>query len=69
MQRIKFMYRQFLSEPLWFKILISTTFIISIIVSSSFFSDYVYYQSYAKLAAAIIFVLMASKCEGTFNSL
>ncbi|KIL35371.1 hypothetical protein SD71_13685 [Cohnella kolymensis] len=55
MQRIKFMYRQFLREPLWFKLLISTTLLISIICSSSLFSDNEYYQSIAKLAAAIFF--------------
>lgn len=52
---IKFMYRQFLKEPLWFKILVSTTLLISIIFSNSFFSDNAYYQSCAKLAAAIFF--------------
>ena len=55
MQRIKFMNKQFLKEPLWFKILISTTFLISIIFSSSFFSNNAYYQSCSKLAAAIFF--------------
>ena len=53
MQPIKFMYKQFLKEPLWFKILIPTTLLISIIFSSSFFSNNGYYQSGAKLAAAI----------------
>ena len=55
MQRIKFMMKQFLKEPLWFKILISITLLISIIFSSSFFSNYAYYQSFSKLAAAIFF--------------
>jgi hypothetical protein len=49
------MYRVFLREPLWFKILIFTTLLISIIFSSSYFSDYAYYQSCSKLAAAIFF--------------
>ncbi|MGF7046782.1 hypothetical protein J2T13_001280 [Paenibacillus sp. DS2015] len=53
MQQIKFMYKQFLREPLWFKLLILTTLLISIIFSSSSFSNNGYYQSGAKLAAAI----------------
>jgi len=48
------MYRQFLREPLWFRLLIPTTLLISILFSSSFFSSG-YYQSGAKLAAAIFF--------------
>ncbi|RKP58076.1 hypothetical protein D7Z26_00795 [Cohnella endophytica] len=54
MQRIKFMYKQFLREPLWFRLFISTTLLISIIFSSSIFTNG-YYKSYAKLAAAIFF--------------
>ena len=61
MQRIKFMIKQFLNEPLWFKILISTTFLISIIFSNSFFSNNPYYQSCSKLAAAIFFCAYAIK--------
>lgn len=55
MQRITFMFKLFLKEPVWFKILISTTLLISIIFSSSLFSNNAYYQSCAKLAAAIFF--------------
>lgn len=55
MQRIKFMIMQFLKEPLWFKILISTTLLISIVFSSSLFSDNAYFRSCSKLAAAIFF--------------
>jgi hypothetical protein len=55
MQMIKFMFKQFLKEPLWFKILIPSTFLISIIFSSSFFSNNAYFQSLSKLAAAIFF--------------
>ncbi|MDF2651241.1 MAG: hypothetical protein K0Q73_7046 [Paenibacillus sp.] len=55
MQRIKFMYKQFLREPLWFKILISSTLLAAIVFSSSFFSHNGYYQSIAKFAAAIFF--------------
>lgn len=61
MHRIKFMYKQFLSEPLWFKILISSTLLIAIIFSSSFFLDNGYYQSAAKLAAAIFFFMYGIK--------
>ena len=55
MQRIKVLIKQFLKEPLWFKILISTTLLIAIIFSSSFFSSNAYYQGFSKLAAAIFF--------------
>jgi hypothetical protein len=54
MQRIKFMIRQFLNEPLWFRMLISLTLLISIVFSSSFFSNQ-YIRGYSKLAAAIFF--------------
>ena len=57
MQRIKFMCKQFLREPIWFKILITVTLLISIVFSNSFFSNHAYYQSCSKLAAAIFFVL------------
>ncbi|MCP8970082.1 hypothetical protein [Ectobacillus ponti] len=55
MLRIKFMIKQFLKEPLWFKLLISTTLLISIIFSSSFFANHAYYRSFSKVAAAIFF--------------
>ncbi|MCL6574073.1 MAG: hypothetical protein K6T88_20735 [Bacillus sp. (in: Bacteria)] len=61
MQRITFMIKQFIKEPLWFKILISTTMLISIVFSSSFFSNNVYYQSCSKLAAAIFFCVYGLK--------
>lgn len=61
MQRIKFMLKQFLREPMWFKILILTTLLISIIFSSSSFSNHAYYQSGSKLAAAIFFVAYGFK--------
>ena len=54
-QLIKFMIKQFLSEPLWFKILIITTLLFSITFSSSFFSNNDYFKGFAKLAAAIFF--------------
>lgn len=59
MQRFKFMYKQFLKEPLWFKILVLTTLIISIIFSSSGFSTDV--RSVGKFAAAIFFCTYAIK--------
>lgn len=61
MHRIKFMIKQFLKEPLWFKILISATLLISIVFSSSFFSNNAYFQSCSKLAAAIFFCAYAIK--------
>jgi hypothetical protein len=51
MQRIKLMIRAFLSEPLWFKILISITFLASIFLSNSIFSDHAYLQASSKLAS------------------
>lgn len=61
MHRIKFMIKQFLKEPLWFKILISATLLISIVFSSSFFSNNAYFQSCSKIAAAIFFCAYAIK--------
>lgn len=60
-QRFTFMYRQFLREPLWFKLLISMTLLIAIVFSSSFLSYSDYYQSIAKLAAAIFFIAYGVK--------
>ncbi|NQX61204.1 hypothetical protein [Paenibacillus qinlingensis] len=57
MQRFKYMYKQFLKEPLWFKILVLTTLIISIVFSSSGFSPNM--QSLGKIAAAIFFCTYA----------
>ncbi|WP_144555407.1 hypothetical protein [Bacillus sp. X1(2014)] len=61
MNRIKFMMKQFLTEPLWFKLLISTTLLISVIFSSSYFSNHAYFQSGSKLAAAIFFIAYGIK--------
>lgn len=55
MRRIKFFIKQFLKEPLWFKMLISKTLFVTIIFSSTFFANNPYYQSFSKLAAAIFF--------------
>lgn len=59
MQRFKYMYKQFLKESLWFKILVLATLVISIVFSSSGFSPNV--QSVGKLAAAIFFCTYAIK--------
>lgn len=54
MQRFKFMYKQFLREPLWFKIWIGLALVVSIVFSSSSFADVGHYQSISKVAAAVI---------------
>ncbi|MDQ0891989.1 hypothetical protein QFZ81_007077 [Paenibacillus sp. V4I9] len=61
MQRITFMFKQFLREPLWFKILISITLLIALIFSNSYFSNDPAYQGFSKLAAAIFFVAYGMK--------
>lgn len=61
MQRIKSMTAMFMNEPLWFKILIPLTFLASIVLSASYFSDYPYVQSVSKLAAAVFFGAFAIK--------
>lgn len=61
MQRFKFMFLAFLQEPLWFRVVISTALIVSLIFSSSFLSDNPYYQSISKLAAAVIFIAYGYK--------
>lgn len=61
MQRIKFMIKLFRKEPWWYKILIPTTLLISIIFSSSFFSNQAILQSVSKFAAAIFFGAFAIK--------
>lgn len=64
MQQLKGFYIQFLREPLWFKALILTTLLLSIVFSSSAFSEQGYYQSIAKLAIAIFFVAYGVKLRG-----
>lgn len=61
MMRIKFMYKQFLREPLWFKLLTSSTLLVAIVFSNSYFSHNGYYQSAAKFAVAIFFTLYGIK--------
>ncbi|SFE66913.1 hypothetical protein SAMN05428981_107156 [Bacillus sp. OV194] len=53
MRQMKFMLKQFLKEPMWFKLLIIAALLISIIFSSSYFSHLAYDESISKLAAAI----------------
>ena len=55
------MIKQFLTEPLWFKILIFTTLLISIIFSSSYYSKHAYFQSISKAAAATFFIAYGIK--------
>lgn len=59
MQRIFLIYKQFLTEPLWFKILIITTLLAAVIFSSSSLPQNGYYQLTSKLAAAIFLQPMA----------
>jgi hypothetical protein len=68
MQRIKLMIRVFLNEPLWFKILISVTFLTSIILSNSTFSNHDYLQGGSKLAAAIFFCAYGIKFWANFKT-
>ena len=67
MQRVKFMIKVFLNEPLWFKLIISITFLASIILSSSYFSNQAYLQSSSKLAAAIFFLTYGIKIRRSFG--
>ncbi|WP_409289157.1 hypothetical protein [Peribacillus sp. SCS-37] len=55
MRRIRSMAKQFLKEPLWFRIIIITSFIAAIVFSSSFFKEKSFYDGFSKSAAAIIF--------------
>ncbi|SDN70955.1 hypothetical protein SAMN05518871_10728 [Psychrobacillus sp. OK028] len=64
MQRIKFMWKLFLNQPAWFKLVITITFLASIIFSSSYFSENNYYESISKLAAAIFFSVFGFKTRG-----
>lgn len=57
MQRLKFMYRLFLMQPLWFKVLAPTALLLSILLSSSTFGEGAAYEGGAKLAAAVFFGL------------
>ncbi len=61
MQRLKFMGKMFLREPLWFKILAPATLLISILLSGELFSDDSNSQSIGKAAAAIFFLIFGIK--------
>jgi hypothetical protein len=56
-----FMIKQFLKEPLWFKVLIITVLVASIIFSNSYFSHNPIYESVSKLAAAVFFIVYGIK--------
>lgn len=60
------MVKQFLKEPWWFKLLLSTTLLFSIVFSSSFLSNNAYYFSISKLAAAIFFCAYGIKTRRNF---
>jgi hypothetical protein len=62
------MFKQFLREPSWFRILIPVTLLISILFSTSSFSDNGYYQSGAKVAAAIFFSAYGIKMRRNFTT-
>lgn len=64
MQQLKGFYIQFWREPLWFKAKILTTLLVSIVFSSSAFSDQGNYRSISKLAIAIFFVSYGVKLRG-----
>lgn len=61
MQRMIFMFRAFLKEPLWFKTLISITLLVSIVFSSSIVSYDPLYEGISKFAAAIFFCIYGFK--------
>jgi hypothetical protein len=68
MKWLKVMIRVFLNEPLWFKILVTVTFIASIVLSNSIFSNHAYLQGCSKLAAAIFFCAYGIKFRGNFRT-
>lgn len=55
------MYRALMKEPWWFKALIFSTFVVSIVFSSSQFSYDTNYESLSKFAAAIFFCAFGIK--------
>ncbi|WP_043933271.1 hypothetical protein [Bacillus sp. EB01] len=55
MQQVKLFLTGFIREPLWFKLLIITSFLATIILGSTVFSSQPYMESGSKLAAAILF--------------
>jgi len=59
-QRAKFFYRQFIKQPLWFKLVVPLCFISSVLFSSSLFTQPIY-GSLSKLAAAIFFCVFGYK--------
>lgn len=61
MVRVKFFWKQFIRQPAWFKMVVSITFLASIIFSSSYFSENDFYEGISKLAAAIFFGVFGYK--------
>lgn len=61
MRRLKFMYRFFLMQPFWFKILAPAALLLSVILSSSLFEEDAGYDGGAKLASAVFFGLWGSR--------
>jgi predicted Na+-dependent transporter len=61
MQKIRFMFKMFIREPLWFRVLILAMLLASIVFSSSAASGIDYADSYAKIAAAILFLTVGLK--------
>lgn len=55
MQRIIYIYKHFLWQPLWFKFLVIASLLAAVLFSSSYFAEHDYYPSIAKLAAAAFF--------------
>jgi len=52
-----------MKQPLWFKIIIPLTFISSLLFSSSLFSYNSNYDSLAKIAAAMFFIVFGIKLK------
>lgn len=61
MQRFVETLRLFMKEPLWFRILILITLLLSIVFSGSYFADQPVYQGLSKLAAAVFFCSLGIK--------
>ncbi|MFC3798856.1 hypothetical protein [Cohnella sp. GCM10012308] len=61
MQRLKFIYRFYLMQPLWFKISAPAALLASIIFSGSSFGDESFYEGWAKLSAAVFFGLWGAR--------
>ncbi|MEN8698084.1 hypothetical protein [Bacillus infantis] len=65
MKKVKLFAGLFLREPLWFKILITGSLLLSILFSSSVFSDDSIFQGASKAAAAVFFVAWGIKLKAS----